>query len=466
MLANIVDDIIIIKESTGMSLITTMIQTYRGDKLSPNKIKILQYKRFKKIVEYARQNSHFFKELYKDIGDDFGLEDLPSTNKVAMMENFDAWITDSNITMDRINEYTKDIDNIGRMIDDKYLIFKTSGSTGNPATILYDKKNIDVASAVAAFRTFARKEDFKRFMKNGKRTAGVFANYGFYLACGMSRYLQLQSPRRKNKITIDVNAPEEQIIKELNEFKPSMLSGYPSNLALLADFKELTIRPDVVITGGELLTDETRHKLEEKFNCYVQTHYSCTEVGEIACECPKKHLHINEDWVIVEPVNKDNNPVSYGVRSDKVLITNLSNFIQPIIRYELTDRIIVHEEKCGCGKNSHWLEIEGRTDDVLEFEKGILIAPMSFYKVLEEIPEIKRFQLIQRASNKLELRLLTDNRKKAFERAVKDLREFLSSKDVSGVEIFLSEELPKANKASGKFNHVYKNLERKRSHQK
>ena len=449
-----------------MGLITTMIQTHRGDKLSPNEIKKLQHKRLKKLIKYARQNSQYFKELYEDIDSDFSLKDLPPTNKVAMMENFDAWITDSNITMERINDFTKDIENVGRMIDDKYLIFKTSGSTGNPATILYDKKNVDVASAVAAFRTFARKEDFKKFMKNGKRTAGVFANYGFYLACGMSRYLQLQNPRRKNKITIDINAPEEQIIKELNGFKPSMLSGYPSNLALLAGSKELTIRPDVVITGGELLTDEIRHKLEKKFSCYVQTHYSCTEAGEIACECSKKHLHVNEDWVIVEPVDKDNNPVSCGVRSDKVLITNLSNYIQPIIRYELTDRIIVHEEKCGCGKNSHWLEIEGRTDDILEFKEGVLIAPMSFYKVLEEIPEIIRFQLVQRASNKLELRLLADNREKAFERAVKDLQEFLNSKDVSGVEIFLSEELPKANKSSGKFNHVYKDFARKRPRQK
>lgn len=449
-----------------MGLITTMIQTHRGDKLSPNEIKKLQYKRLKKLVEYARQNSPYFKELYKDVGDNFSLEDLPPTNKVAMMENFDTWITDSNITMERINEFTKDIENVGRMIDDKYLIFKTSGSTGNPATILYDKRNIDVASAVAAFRTFARKEDFKKFMKNGKRTAGVFANYGFYLACGMSRYLQLQMPRKKNKITVDVNAPEEQIIKELNEFNPSMLSGYPSNLALLSNFKELTINPDVVITGGELLTDEIRSKLEEKFGCYVQTHYSCTEAGEVACECSEKHLHINEDWVIVEPVDKNNNPVGFGVRSDKVLITNLSNYIQPFIRYELTDRIIVHNEKCNCGKDSCWLEIEGRTDDILEFENGILIAPMSFYKILEEIPEIKRFQLIQRSSNKLELRLLADNKEIAFSKAIKDLQEFLNSKDIFDVEVFLSDGLPQANKVSGKFNHVYKDFARKRPRQK
>ena len=375
------------------------------------------------------------------------------------MKNFDSWITDKNISIKKINEFTKDIENVGRMIDNKYLIFKTSGSTGNPATVLYDKKNINVASSVAALRTFARKEDFKSFMKNGKRTAGVFANYGFYLACGMSRYLQLKMPRKKNKITIDVNKSEKQIIKELNEFNPSMLSGYPSNLALLSNFKELTIKPDVVITGGELLTDEIRNKLTSKFNCYVQTHYSCTEAGEIACECSKKHLHINEDWVIVEPVDKDNNPLGYGVRSDKVLITNLSNYIQPFIRYELTDRIIVHNEKGSCGKNSCWLEIEGRTDDILEFENGILIAPMSFYKILEEIPEIKRFQLIQKSNNKLELRLHSDNNELIFEKAKKELKEFLKTKNITNIEIILSKELPQSNKISGKYNHVYKDFE-------
>ena len=444
-----------------MSLISAMIKTYKANNLSQEEIKKLQYKRLKQLVEYARNNSPYFKDLYAKIGDDFNLEELPTTNKIEMMKNFNSWITDNNISMQKIQEFTSNIDNVGRMMDGKYLIFKTSGSTGNPAIVLYDKQNIDVASAVAAFRTFARKEDFKAFMKNRKRTAGVFANYGFYLACGMSRYLQLQMPRKKNKVTVDVNASEEQIIKELNEFNPSMLSGYPSNLALLSSFEELTIKPNVVITGGELLTDEIRKKLTDKFNCYVQTHYSCTEAGEIACECSEKHLHINEDWIIVEPVDKDNNPVGYGVRSDKVLITNLSNYIQPFIRYELSDRIIVHNEKCKCGKNSCWLEIEGRTDDILEFENGNLIAPMSLYKILEEIKEIVRFQLIQRSYQKLELRLVADEKAVAFDKAKEDLLDFLNSKNITDVEIFLSDELPQSNKTSGKYNHVYKDFEGK-----
>lgn len=440
-----------------MGLLDKMIKTRKGDSWSREKIEAVQKKRLASLVRTAKEKSPFYRDLYAGIRDDFALNDLPPVSKPELMEHFDDVLTDRNITMARIDDFTQDLDNIGRMIDGKYLIFKTSGSTGNPAVVLYDKQNIDVSSAVAAFRTFARKEDLRKFMKHGKKTAGVFADYGFYLACGMSRYLQLKMPRQKTKITVDVNAPEADIIKQLNDFQPAMLSGYPSNLALLADFKELRIRPDVVITGGELLTDDIREKLERKFGCYVQTHYSCTEGGEIACECEERHLHINEDWVIVEPVDSDYNPVPYGKMSDKVLITNLSNYIQPFIRYELTDRVIVHNEKCKCGRNTMWLEIEGRTDDILEFENGIRIAPMSLYKVLEEVKSIRRFQLIQRSPYKVELRMISDDPEKSFEQARHDLQEFFGSKGLS-VEVVMSDLVPQADMISGKFKHIYKDF--------
>lgn len=442
-----------------MGLLGAMVKTYSGARSGRTKMTQIQKQRLMKLVDFAKNNSPFYQRLYEGIGDDPGLEDLPVVTKPEMMSNFDDVVTDRNITMSRIDEFTKDIDNVGRMIDGKYLIFKTSGSTGNPAVVLYDKQNIDVSSAVAAFRTFARKEDYDAFMKHGKKTAGVFANYGFYLACGMSRYLQLKMPHKKTKITVDVNAPQEEIVSQLNAFMPSMLSGYPSNLSLLADCGGLNIKPDVIITGGELLTDEIRKKLSDRFGCYVQTHYSCTEAGEIACECSEGHLHINEDWVIVEPVDKDNNPVGYGVRSDKVLITNLSNYIQPFIRYELTDRIIVHNEKCACGKDSCRLEIEGRTDDILRFAGGVQIAPMSLYKILEEVKSVRRFQLVQKTAERLELRLIADNTAAAFEAAKRELLTFFESKGLTGIEVYLSDIPPQANKISGKFKHIYTELQ-------
>ena len=440
-----------------MSLASAMLKTYGKDRVRRERLERLQQRRLRELVRYAKENSPFYRELYRGVGEDFELSDLPPVTKPELMARFDDVVTDRAVTMARVEAFTKDLDNVGRMLDGKYLVFKTSGSTGHPAVVLYDQGAVDVASAVAAFRTFARQEDLKKFMAHGKKTAGVFADHGFYLACGMSRYLQLKMPGKQTKITVDVNGPEGEIVKALNEFQPAMLSGYPSNLALLADCEGLDIRPDVVITGGELLTDRIRQKLSGRFGCYVQTHYSCTEGGELACECSEGHLHINEDWVILEAVDKDGRPVAPGVRSDRVLITNLSNRIQPFIRYELTDRVILHQEPCPCGRTTRWLEIEGRTDDILIFAGGVSVAPMSLYKVLEEVPEVRRFQLVQRAPDALELRLAADDAQAAFQAAQRALQAFFESKGLQ-VSVQPSDEPPQADPVSGKFKHVYKSF--------
>jgi len=145
--------------------------------------------------------------------------------------------------------------------------------------------------------------------------------------------------------------------------------------------------------------------------------------------------------------------------SDKVLITNLANRIQPFIRYELTDRVIVHDERCKCGRTSYWVEVEGRTDDILEFEGDVRIAPMSLYKILEEVPGIRRFQLVQRASDKVELKLIADDKKTSFKFAKKALSDFITEKGVKSIHIIMSDEDPVADKVSGKYKHIYKDLQ-------
>ncbi|MBR6028083.1 MAG: phenylacetate--CoA ligase family protein [Clostridia bacterium] len=439
-----------------MSLISAMIQTWHGGRATRAQLSRIQQQRLTALVRCARARSPYYRALYANVGENFALSDLPPVTKPDLMAHFDEVVTDRSVTMARIDAFTANPDNIGRMLDGKYLVFRTSGSTGHPAVVLYDQRCVDVSSAVAALRTFARGEDFRAFMKHGKKTAGVFADHGFYLACGMSRYLQLKMPRRQTKITVDVNAPEAEIVSRLNAFGPAMLSGYPSSLSLLADREDLRIQPDVVITGGELLTDTVRRKLSDRFGCYVQTHYSCTEGGEIACECAEGHLHLNEDWVILEPVDSENRPVAPGVRSDKALITNLANFIQPFIRYELTDRIILHDEPCPCGRRSRWLEIEGRTDDILTFAGGVKIAPMSLYKVLEEVRSLRRFQLVQQSPRRLALRLTAPDRPAAFAEARAALSAFLETKGLREVEIFCDDSEPRADGGSGKFKLVAK----------
>ena len=79
---------------------------------------------------------------------------------------------------------------------------------------------------------------------------------------------------------------------------------------------------------------------------------------------------------------------------------------------------------------------------------------MSLYKILEEVKPIQRFQLIQTAPKRLELRLISSARTDAFAQAKQELLSFLRGKSVEDVEITLSDQLPQADPISGKFKHI------------
>jgi phenylacetate-coenzyme A ligase PaaK-like adenylate-forming protein len=424
----------------------------------------IRRQRLHETVSSAKEKSPYYRELYKNLGDEFSLTDLPPVNKVDLMAHFDDWITDRSVKLADINEFMQNYDNIGRKFHSKYLVFTTSGSTGNPLVTLCDKTSNSMMGAINAMRTFARKEDLKAFFRRGGKTIGVFATGGYYLACSSVRARQLSMPWKKKQMAVtSALLPVSQIVRDLNAFQPAMLGGYPTVLELLIDEQKsgrLKIKPAIIMSGGEYLSDEVRKRLSESFGCYVQTSYSCTEGGTIACECTEHHFHVNDDWIIIEPVDRNNNPVPDGVQSDKILLTNLFNFTQPYIRYEVTDRVVMHHDLCACGNPSPWLTLEGRMDDIMIFtENGtdIKIAPLALYATFKEIHEIRRFQLIAHRSNRLELRLVpTDgcSKNEVFGKASKTLRAFLAAHGVSNVEIMLSEEDPKQHPKSGKFKHI------------
>ena len=348
-----------------------LAMTYRAGRMTPGERKELAQKRLKELTAYAGQNSPYYGRLYKGLPEDWKLTDLPTVNKVDLMAHFDMWLTDRTVTEEAVNSFMEDRENIGRLMDGKYLIFTTSGSTGSPLVVLYDKTCMNISSALSVLRAYARKEDLSAFIKKGKRTASIFAE-GFYLGSGSVKDQLHRMPWKKGMMmNLDVRTPTAEIVEKLNRFSPVMLGGYPSGLELLADEQaagRLHISPAIVMTGGELLRDEVREKLADAFGGYVQTNYSCTEGGTMCHECVNRHLHINDEWIMIEAVDEDNRPVPDGTQSAKILLTNLANKVQPFIRYEVSDRIVMHHEECGCGCDAPWLEIEGRNDDILMFE--------------------------------------------------------------------------------------------------
>ena len=440
-----------------ISLMKAMALTRRAERMTFEERAALQQSRLRELVAYVKENSPYFAEAYKDLDAGAPLSELPVTSKAEMMAHFDSWLTDRSITKEKVDRFMEDLSNVGKKLDGKYLVYTTSGSTGNPCIMLYDDTTINVSSAIGVSRSFARKEDMSAFLRSGGKSLALFADNGFYLASGSVKYNLRKMPWKKNKMkTCDIRKPTEEIVAFLNDYQPSMVGCYPTAMELLAAEQEkgaLHIHPAIIMTGGELLTDDVRSHLSQVFGCYVQTNYSCTEGGTMACECTEQHFHINDDWVILEAVDENNKPVPFGQQSAKILITNLANFIQPIIRFEVTDRVILHNDPCPCGKPGLWLELEGRTDDILTFSNGKRIAPLSLYVTLKEVHALRRFQLVQMEPDVLSLRLTADDRHSAFEQAKKAVTDYLRGEGIDA-EVLLSEEEPSADPHSGKFKHV------------
>lgn len=223
----------------------------------------------------------------------------------------------------------------------------------------------------------------------------------------------------------------------------------------------LRISPLLIATGGETLKPEVRERAAAVFSCKVRDSYSASEFMGIAFDCQKGRLHINCDWVILEPVDQDYRPVTPGAPPHTVLLTNLVNRVQPIIRYEIGDSVAFCAEACACGSPLPAIVVEGRDDEVLKFEtpdgQYIHILPLPLETVVMVIEGVQRFQLIQTGAKALKIRLEVApgaDTSQVWKTVIDRLRAYLDSQGLSSVTLEPSDECPQ-HALSGKFRHVW-----------
>jgi phenylacetate-coenzyme A ligase PaaK-like adenylate-forming protein len=202
------------------------------------------------------------------------------------------------------------------------------------------------------------------------------------------------------------------MVAQLNRFRPALLTPYASMGALLASEQEagrLNIHPVLVVLSAEGLPEPEYARIAEAFNAKVRHSYAATECPFLSYSCEQGWLHVNSDWVILEPVDQQYRPVPPGEQSHTVLITNLANRVQPILRYDLGDSILQRPDPCECGNPLAAIRVQGRAADVLTFpaERGerVTIAPLTFVALLDDIPGIELSQIVQTSPTHLEVRL-------------------------------------------------------------
>jgi phenylacetate-coenzyme A ligase PaaK-like adenylate-forming protein len=255
--------------------------------------------------------------------------------------------------------------------------------------------------------------------------------------------------------------PLPALREHLEAFDPTVVATYPTAAELLASERaagRLSIRPSEIWLGGEQVSDAARRAIADGFGCRVRQGYGASECLAIAWECGHGALHLNADWVILEPVDREMRPVPPGSPSHTVLLTNLANHVQPVIRYDLGDSVTLGTARCACGSALPTLRVEGRRDDVLTFdgETGpVRLLPLALATVMEEDADAYDFQLVGRDARTLALRLPhapgLEVRRAACRRA---LRAYLDANGLQGVAIVDDPSEPVRDPRSGKLRRV------------
>lgn len=201
----------------------------------------------------------------------------------------------------------------------------------------------------------------------------------------------------------DLFAPFSDHLSKLPQFAPTIIVA-PAQvlraLALAVQNGQITLAVRRVISVAEVLEPQDRQLLEQVFGEVAEV-YQATE-GFLAASCSHGRLHLNEEFVHIEPEWIDE-------RRFTPIVTDFTRSTQPVVRYRLDDVLVASGEVCPCGQPTRVLEaIEGRRDDQLQLPLPdgtlrVIFADVCSRAIARSLPLASDYRLIQHATDRLEL---------------------------------------------------------------
>jgi putative adenylate-forming enzyme len=366
----------------------------RHERWNANQIEARQTVQLHTLRTHAYTHSRFYRKFHSG-SETKPLHELPVLKKSELMSNFDDLVTDRDVHLADVHAHLEQLQGDG-LFRGKYRVTRTAGSTGKPGVFLSDP--IEWANIIASY-------------SRAQEWAGIFA--GITQRTRLAVVSSLVPSHQSARVGASVNSPFipvrrfdstqplRTIIDGLNAWQPHNLIAYASMARILAEEQSagrLHISPHAVMSASEVLTDESREKIQRAWSCQSFNVYAATETAGIASECALHRLHLFEDLVITEVVDDNNRRVPVGEFGAKLLVTVLFSRTQPLIRYEMSDRVMRSSDSCDCGLGFALLRaIEGRSEDILELPArsggSVRIHPNVFHTILEPLP-VQAWQIL------------------------------------------------------------------------
>jgi phenylacetate-CoA ligase len=366
-------------------------------------------RRLRELLVYAAENSPFWRERLAghDLANftEADLPSLPILTKTEMMTDFDRILTVPGLTRARVKEHIESLDG-DRYIDDEYRAIVTSGYTGAEAYHVYGWDAFVTFVMQGSRWTGRRGEDpgavlAQCFSCSARHESGAFYAFSSFEGGGPTSHC------------FDATLPLDVIVDRLNNVRPAVqaLQGWPSLIRELASEAmqgRLTIKPTWVSVAGELCTPVVRESVRSAWGIEASEFWGCSE-GTYAFPCGVgEGMHIADDLVILEPADADGNVVPYGQPAERMLLTNLFNLAQPLIRYDLVDAVTMIDEPCPCGcAHRRITSVNGRINGVFEYEGGAVVPRAAFEQTVVAAPGVANF-FIDKMQRGVDVSVVTD----------------------------------------------------------
>lgn len=424
--------------------------------------------RLQELVARARTSSPFYRRLYRGLpARGVALGDLQPVAKPDLMAEFDDWVTDPRVTRLDVEAFVADPARVGASYRGGAFACASSGTTGRPGLFVHDARAVGVYEALVLVRTYPvwlQAGQWRELARRGVRAALVVGTGGHFAGAGWYERARRANPLLARAFRVfSVQRPLAGLVSALNDYRPTVIGGYPSAMDLLAgeqDAGRLRLEPVLVATSGESLTEDARARVGEAFGCPVRDSYAASEGMFLGSECAQRWQHVNSDWAVLEPVDEQLRPVPAGAFSHTVLLTNLANHLQPMIRYDLGDSILTRPDACECGNPLPAIRVAGRSDDLLRVAapggRTVPVLPMALGTTLDRVVGARRAQLVQVGPASFRVHVETEPGvpgEIVWAEVLALLRTFFDEQGLGGVELVRAPEAPRLA-PGGKFRRV------------
>ena len=351
--------------------------------LPQEKIQALQVKKFARMVDWAYNNSPFYRRLYQEAGlepgDIKGLDDIrkvPKTEKAMMRE---------------VQQYEPFPygDMLAVPLERVTTFRQTSGTTGTPVYQADTWQDWEWWSECWCYILYAQ---------GYRDTDRVFIPFGYNIFVAFWAGHYAAEKLGCEVVPGGVLDTQARILK-MQELRCTALMATPTYVLGMADAarnrlgidpaKDLSIQKITCAGEPGASIPTTKRRMEEAWGAKVYDHIGATEIGAWSYECTEQPggLHVNEAFFLVEIEDLETGQtITEPGKEGKMVITALDRVAKPCIRFDSKDVIRWADHQCECGRTFRLIDggVVGRADDITKV-KGVLLAPTAIEEVVRSI---------------------------------------------------------------------------------